>query len=244
MKKILFWALLCLPLLTLQAQKKEVVVTLNEKQAALNAKTVSSISALFHPKATLQKFPKEKLAEGVSEVQAYYTQWFSNKETVTAKLLDRIAFKGMIIDKEQIETSNGTMERIVFYKFKKNKIKTMTILEAQPEAKESNARFVVEKQLAAYNRRNIEDFVKTYSEDVKIYNFPGRLKTEGHSGLRRDYTDWFASARDLNCQIKKRMVMGGIVIDHEAIIANGNSFQAVAIYHVENGRIKSVNFIQ
>ncbi|MBF0650811.1 nuclear transport factor 2 family protein [Dysgonomonas sp. GY75] len=44
---------------------------------------------------------------------------------------------------------------------------------------------VVERQLAAYNARDIDAFIATYSQDIEIYNSKGALIMQGHAGLRR-----------------------------------------------------------
>ena len=43
--------------------------------------------------------------------------------------------------------------------------------------------------------------------------------------------------------MKNRIVIGNKVIDKEYITANGDTFSAVAIYEVANGKIAKVTFI-
>jgi len=62
--------------------------------------------------------------------------------------------------------------------------------------------------------------------------------------MRKGYSDWFARVKDLRAYIKKRIVIGNKVIDEEQVTANGQIFNAVAIYEVENGKITKVTFIQ
>jgi len=103
---------------------------------------------------------------------------------------------------------------------------------------------IVQKQLEAYNNRDIDAFMATYSQDIKLYNYPNELTTEGQEQMRKSYKEWFDKTPDLNAHIKKRMVIGNKVIDEEQVTANGQIFHAVAIYEIENGLIKKVTFIQ
>ena len=109
---------------------------------------------------------------------------------------------------------------------------------------EESPEIIVQKQLDAYNARDIDAFLKTYTDDVKIYNYPNTLSSEGKTSMRTGYSRLFKNVPDLNCVIKNRIVTGNTVIDEEYLTMNGNNFSAVAIYEVVNGKISSVTFIQ
>ncbi len=110
-------------------------------------------------------------------------------------------------------------------------------------AEESPAH-VVQRQLEAYNARDIEAFMDTYSKDVKLFDYPNELFMEGQEKMKESYNTYFESTPDLHCEVKNRIIMGNKVIDEEFITANGANFSAVAIYEVENGRIIKVTFLQ
>lgn len=109
---------------------------------------------------------------------------------------------------------------------------------------EESPEIIVQKQLDAYNAKDVKAFLATYAEDVKIYNFPNTLLYEGKTTVKEQYSRMFGTITDLNCELKKRMVIGNRVIDEEYLTMNGSHFNAVAIYEVENGKITSVTFIQ
>lgn len=120
-----------------------------------------------------------------------------------------------------------------------NEIGTMLALvsEISPEQ-------IVQEQLDAYNNRDIDAFMATYSNDIKLFNFPNEMRSEGQEAMLKNYKSFFENTPDLNCKILKRMVIGNKVIDHEFITANGSTFKAVAVYEVENGLISKVTFIR
>lgn len=110
-------------------------------------------------------------------------------------------------------------------------------------AEESPAN-IVQKQLDAYNARDIEAFMDTYSKNVKLYEYPDILFMEGQEKMKESYNSYFENTPDLHAELKNRIIIGNRVIDEEYIIANGINFRAVAIYEVENGRIIKATFLQ
>jgi hypothetical protein len=103
---------------------------------------------------------------------------------------------------------------------------------------------IVQRNLDAYNARDIDAFMADYADDVKTYAYPNTLRTDGKEAMRKGYDEWFNNVKDLRAFIKKRIVIGNKVIDEEQVTANGKIFEAVAIYEVENGKITKVTFIQ
>lgn len=102
---------------------------------------------------------------------------------------------------------------------------------------------LVQRQLNAYNFRNIEGFLDTYADDVEVYTFPDKLDYKGKDTMRKIYADMFARTPNLHCEIKGRIVQGNIVIDSEHVTFGSGSIDGTAIYHVENGKIKKVYFL-
>lgn len=108
---------------------------------------------------------------------------------------------------------------------------------------------IVDQQLDAYNRQDIDAFVATYHQDVEIYNFPNKLKYVGRDKLKENYQGMFERLKCLNATSKKRIVFNNTVIDHElaemcTIDSNkvDKSIEVIAIYEVKDGLIKRVMF--
>jgi hypothetical protein len=109
---------------------------------------------------------------------------------------------------------------------------------------EQNAETVVQKQVEAYNSRDLEAFLSFYAEDIKIYIFPNQLDIDGKAAMRQSYASFFKGATSLHCKIVKRIVRKNTVIDEELVKYNDSEFGGVAIYEVENNKIIRVTFIQ
>lgn len=103
---------------------------------------------------------------------------------------------------------------------------------------------LAQKQLDGYNARNIDAFLEPYAEDVEIYNFPNTLRMKGKEEMRKSYDAYFKKTPNLHCELKNRIIQGNTVIDKEYITGVGNPFEAVAIYQIENNKIKKVYFIR
>jgi hypothetical protein len=103
---------------------------------------------------------------------------------------------------------------------------------------------IVQKQMNTYNARDIDAFMATYTNNVKLYNYPNTLISEGKDVMRKQYQSFFDNTPDLSYIVKKRMVLGNKVIDEEYITANGKQFSVIAVYEIENGKIAKVTFIR
>ena len=102
---------------------------------------------------------------------------------------------------------------------------------------------VVDRQLDAYNARDLERFAATYSADVSIYRMPSlQPAIQGQQQLRETYRQRFASP-SLHAEILSRIVMGNKVIDHERVTGiRDTPLEALAVYEVEGGLIRTVWF--
>jgi len=106
------------------------------------------------------------------------------------------------------------------------------------------AEAVVQRQLNAYNARNIDAFLDGYADDIEIYDFHSNQPEKGKEIMRKNYGEMFKQTPNLYCAIEKRIVIGNKVIDEEKVRAGNKTIHAVAVYEVENGKIKRVTFMQ
>ncbi|MCK9800008.1 nuclear transport factor 2 family protein [Pseudomonas sp. MAFF 302030] len=105
---------------------------------------------------------------------------------------------------------------------------------------------LVEAQLHAYNRKDMQAWLATYASDARQYEHPATLLARGHEELRARAQARFLEP-NLQAVLITRSVMGNVVIDHQLIsrtFADGSgTLETVAIYEVEAGKIKSASFI-
>ncbi|WP_197474543.1 nuclear transport factor 2 family protein [Tenacibaculum ovolyticum] len=138
----------------------------------------------------------------------------------------------------------------VFHRFKDENINNISRITVNHNGNklaivaEVSPKILAQEQLEGYNKRDIDAFLKPYAKNVKVYTFPNKLNYEGIDEMRKRYAPMFEKTTDLHCKILNRIVKGTTVIDEELVTANGNTFKAVAIYEITNGKISSVRFVR
>lgn len=103
---------------------------------------------------------------------------------------------------------------------------------------------LAQRQLNAYNARDIDAFLEPYADDVELYDMPDKLLGKGKDAMRKMYGNYFAKTPALHCEVPNRIVVNNTVIDQElgTNVVGQKPTAAVAIYKVENGKIKKVYF--
>jgi hypothetical protein len=106
-----------------------------------------------------------------------------------------------------------------------------------------NAADIVQLQLEAYNARDLDRFVATYSDEVRIFRMPAiEPAITGKAELTEAYRKRF-SAPSLHAEILARVILGNKVIDHERVRGiREHPVEAVAIYEVASNLIQTVWF--
>jgi len=103
---------------------------------------------------------------------------------------------------------------------------------------------VVQRQLDAYNARDVDALLATYAPDARQFEHPGKLIASGAAEMRERMTQRFAEP-NLHARLMQRVVMGNIVIDHEEVTRNfadgTGTVDMVAIYQVVDGKIASAS---
>jgi hypothetical protein len=110
-------------------------------------------------------------------------------------------------------------------------------VEAQPSPE-----VVVQAQLEAYNRRDLDGFLGFYSDDAVFVNYPDQVTQTGKAQMRSRYASRFAIP-DIRATIVKRIVFDRFVIDHERITSGAKAMEAIATYEVKDGKIVRVTFL-
>ena len=99
---------------------------------------------------------------------------------------------------------------------------------------------VVQRQLDAYNARDLEALLAVYAPDARQYEHPARLLATGAEEMRARFAVRFAEP-NLHATLLQRIVLDSLVIDHERITRTfpegPGSIEMVATYEVLDGRI-------
>jgi len=107
---------------------------------------------------------------------------------------------------------------------------------------------VVQENLDFYNQRDIEGFMRSFSDTIEMYTFENALANAiGLDEVRKIYAELFEKSPELNSVIKKRIVFDNKVIDHELItgrLGSPDQVELVLIYEVKRAKISKVTVIR
>jgi hypothetical protein len=101
---------------------------------------------------------------------------------------------------------------------------------------------VVQQQVEAYNARDLDRFVSTYSDTIAIYRMPA---VEPFISGKIQLAEFYATQRfnlpGLRADIVNRIAIGNKVIDHERIWGvRAGPFEIAVAYEVIGGLIERV----
>lgn len=101
---------------------------------------------------------------------------------------------------------------------------------------------IVQRQFDAYNRRNLDDFLSNFNENIKVFRLPS---TEPAIVGKRQLADFYASERfnrqALKAELISRTVLGNKVFDHERIWGvRETPFEMMAVFEVRDGLIETI----
>lgn len=107
---------------------------------------------------------------------------------------------------------------------------------------------VVQANLEAYNKGDIEGFMSYFSTDIQVRTFDsGAITAEGKKEVREIYTRLFDASPNLHSRILKRTIFDNKVIDHEYITGRNGSpepLELVLIYEVRDGKIFRISVMR
>ena len=107
---------------------------------------------------------------------------------------------------------------------------------------------IVQRNLEAYNNRDLEKFMSWFSEDIELYSFSEmKLVASGKPAIEKLYKELFEASPNLHSTILKRIVFDNKVIDHESIVGRKGSkevLEIVMIYEVKDGKIFKMTSIR
>ena len=102
-----------------------------------------------------------------------------------------------------------------------------------------------QRQLDAYNARDLAAFVREYTEDVQVFRLPDpNPAIVGREALAAHYRDNRFNVPKLHAELVDRMVFGNKVIDQEIVTGlPSGTMHAAAIYEVTPNGISKVWFV-
>ena len=108
----------------------------------------------------------------------------------------------------------------------------------------ANPEVPVQRQLDAYNARDLDRFLAEYTDDVQVFRPPAKEAVlSGKKAFGEHYAKNRFTLPNLHARLVNRIVSRNIVVDHEDITGLSEAnLAAVAVYEVVDGRIRTVWF--
>jgi hypothetical protein len=109
---------------------------------------------------------------------------------------------------------------------------------------------LIQRQLDAYNARDVHAWLATYAEDAEQQTLQGELLARGHAQMRARIVQRFAEP-DLHARLLNRTVMNAgpqaVVVDLEEVRRNfpqgPGTVEMLCIFEVAAGRIRKASFV-
>lgn len=218
-------------------------IIVQKQLETFNKANLKEFAACFSDNIIVKNFHKDTMYIGNDKLQSNYQNFFDKHQNTKVTVLQRIVMRNKVIDEESVMIDGKKYHQVAIYEVENGKITSMTFINPK-KGDPVESEKIVENQLMDYNQRDLDKFVANFADDIKSYSYPKNPAFEGQEILRTIFLNYFEKTPDLNCEIKKRIVIKNIVIDEEYITANGGNFSAVAIYEIKDGKIAAMTFIQ
>jgi len=102
----------------------------------------------------------------------------------------------------------------------------------------------VQRQLEAYNARDLDAFLAQYSDDVRVFRPPApEHLLVGKPALAAYYAQNVFVHPNLRANVIARMTSRNIVVDHEQVVGlQADMFETIAVYRILDGLITAIWF--
>ena len=102
----------------------------------------------------------------------------------------------------------------------------------------------VQRQLEAYDARDLARFVAEYADDIQVFVPPATAPLlSGKAAFAEHYRKNRFGLPHLHAEVVQRIVSGHTVVDHERVTGlQADVVEAVAVYRITDGRISTVWF--
>jgi hypothetical protein len=102
---------------------------------------------------------------------------------------------------------------------------------------------VVNRRIAAYNAHDIDAFIATYDENIRIIVYPERVLGTGRERMRGIFGPQFAKGEG-KIIVEGQHVLENTVVSAEDITIGARNDRNIAIYTIRNGLIAEVRLIE
>jgi uncharacterized protein (TIGR02246 family) len=109
-----------------------------------------------------------------------------------------------------------------------------------------NNQQIIDQLVIAYNAHNARAFADLFTEDAIHGTLHAESQQYGREEIYRRYVEVFANFPENKTEVVQRTAFGQFIVDHELVRRSPTTepFNVVAIYTLEAGLIKRLDFVR
>jgi len=115
--------------------------------------------------------------------------------------------------------------------------------EAEIMTMEKEAEKIVQKHIAPFNNRKLDELAFAFDANVIVNRFPRAKMYSGRTTLRENYKQFFKKNKKSHVKVINRMIHKNMVVDEELVTVNNTTNRQVTIYETDADNIKVMTFI-
>ena len=116
--------------------------------------------------------------------------------------------------------------------------------EAAIMAMENAAEKIVQKHIAPFNNRKLDELAFAFDTNVIVNRFPRAKMYSGRTTLRENYKQFFKKNEKSHVKVINRIIHKNMVIDEELVTINNTTNRQVTIYETDADNINKMTFIE
>lgn len=182
---------------------------------------------------SLHKIPGTDLISFISKKKIWEIMSLDPKTGESKKIANTYAQEEDIcwLDKNTIITGAGKMlltkklssdadwETII--EFPQEEINNISRIAISPNSKrlafvaEESPAKIIQKQVKAFNSRDLDGFAACFVDDVLVSRFPNEKMYQGNITMRDNYERFFENVKSSSVEVVNRIILGNTIIDEE-----------------------------
>lgn len=100
---------------------------------------------------------------------------------------------------------------------------------------------LVQKQLEAYNERDIDPFMAVFHEEISLWELNASSPSvSGFEAVKEVYNDLFEASPELHSEVVNRSTIGKKVLDYELVTGirgSDETMTLIMVYEIKGGKI-------
>jgi hypothetical protein len=213
--------------------------------AAYGANDLAALAETLSPTCVMGGYGGQAAAIGRAACVEAYARTIDAYPMGSTRALNRIVFGAAVVDHEASRRAkDGALAFVAtMYSIADGLIARIDTVRSKAQA---TATQCAQAQLDFYNAQDIDAYMACFAPDATIGDYQRALTQNNATEIRARYESLFQTHPHNHAALLNRIAVGDVAFDHERVTRNpgGDSFEALAIYRVQDGLIRQVEFVR